>query len=320
MPAFLTWGGLALAITGFLVALGGTPDRFAGLGLGSDLIQAGATLLAGGLIIAALGQVLRALRTVAHRIEDAGFAGAGQIIHDDTAAESGPLPLPRAARTSERPAEASPAESGPAAERAPDRAPERKPREPVSLNSLEAEMKEAVANPRPPRSREAPAEPARTGEAVRPLSRTPLREAEAQRADSPRTQPRWIRPQTAPSSQPPLPGEPETETAAPTAARAPRAATVPLDRRPREAQATVEPMPRRRQPEPAPAELEADHPAVVRSGIIGGMAYTLYSDGSIEAELPIGTVRFGSLLELQEHVKRSGAEPAGAPKANPAAS
>jgi hypothetical protein len=38
------------------------------------------------------------------------------------------------------------------------------------------------------------------------------------------------------------------------------------------------------------------------------MAYTLYSDGSIEAELPIGTVRFNSLGELQEHVKRAGAE------------
>jgi len=48
--------------------------------------------------------------------------------------------------------------------------------------------------------------------------------------------------------------------------------------------------------------------AVVRSGIIGGMAYTLYSDGSIEAELPIGTVRFNSLAELQEHVTRTGAE------------
>ena len=48
--------------------------------------------------------------------------------------------------------------------------------------------------------------------------------------------------------------------------------------------------------------------AVVRSGIIGGMAYTLYADGSIEAELPIGTVRFDSLAELQEHVTRTGAE------------
>ncbi len=46
----------------------------------------------------------------------------------------------------------------------------------------------------------------------------------------------------------------------------------------------------------------------MRSGIIAGMAYTLYADGSIEAELPVGTVRFNSVAELQEHVKRSGAE------------
>lgn len=45
---------------------------------------------------------------------------------------------------------------------------------------------------------------------------------------------------------------------------------------------------------------------VVRSGIIGGMAYTLYTDGSIEAELPIGTVRFASIEELQDHVSQTG--------------
>jgi hypothetical protein len=56
------------------------------------------------------------------------------------------------------------------------------------------------------------------------------------------------------------------------------------------------------------AEKNPSGAAVVRSGIIGGMAYTLYADGSIEAELPIGTVRFDSLAELQEHVTRTGAE------------
>ena len=38
------------------------------------------------------------------------------------------------------------------------------------------------------------------------------------------------------------------------------------------------------------------------------MAYTLYADGSIEAELAIGTVRFNSISELQDHVTRTGAE------------
>ena len=46
----------------------------------------------------------------------------------------------------------------------------------------------------------------------------------------------------------------------------------------------------------------------MRSGIISGMAYTLYADGSIEAELPLGTVRFGSVEELRAHVARTGAD------------
>ena len=60
------------------------------------------------------------------------------------------------------------------------------------------------------------------------------------------------------------------------------------------------------EPEPVPAA--AASVAVMRSGIISGMAYTLYSDGSIEAELPLGTVRFGSVEELRAHVARTGAD------------
>jgi hypothetical protein len=35
------------------------------------------------------------------------------------------------------------------------------------------------------------------------------------------------------------------------------------------------------------------------------MAYTLYSDGSIEAKLPQGVVRFASVAELREHIESS---------------
>ncbi|MEP9378792.1 hypothetical protein ABLE91_18900 [Aquabacter sp. CN5-332] len=59
-----------------------------------------------------------------------------------------------------------------------------------------------------------------------------------------------------------------------------------------------------RQPEP-PAPPAAPEPSVLKSGIVGGMAYTLYSDGSIQAELPDGTLRFASLQELRDHVARS---------------
>ena len=43
--------------------------------------------------------------------------------------------------------------------------------------------------------------------------------------------------------------------------------------------------------------------AILKSGVVEGMAYTLYADGSIEAELPNGTVRFGSIAELRAHIE-----------------
>lgn len=45
--------------------------------------------------------------------------------------------------------------------------------------------------------------------------------------------------------------------------------------------------------------------AVLKSGVVDGMAYTLYVDGSIEAELPQGTLRFASIKELREHLEQN---------------
>jgi hypothetical protein len=53
----------------------------------------------------------------------------------------------------------------------------------------------------------------------------------------------------------------------------------------------------------AAAPTEAGAPTVLKSGVVDGMAYTLYSDGSIEAKLPQGTVRFGSIAELRAHIE-----------------
>ena len=74
------------------------------------------------------------------------------------------------------------------------------------------------------------------------------------------------------------------------------------------------PMPRERM-EPAvnvaPREPMAPPPAeprpiaILKSGVIDGMAYTLYTDGSIEAELPQGTMRFGSIDELRAHLEKT---------------
>jgi hypothetical protein len=52
-------------------------------------------------------------------------------------------------------------------------------------------------------------------------------------------------------------------------------------------------------PEDAPVPV-----SILKSGIVDGMAYTLYSDGSIEAQLPQGRLRFGSISELRAHIEQ----------------
>ena len=57
--------------------------------------------------------------------------------------------------------------------------------------------------------------------------------------------------------------------------------------------------------EPPRPEREPRSVAILKSGVVDGMAYTLYADGSIEAQLPHGTVRFGSIAELRAHIENN---------------
>jgi hypothetical protein len=50
---------------------------------------------------------------------------------------------------------------------------------------------------------------------------------------------------------------------------------------------------------------ESPQVPILKSGVVDGMAYTLYADGSIEAQLPHGTVRFGSIAELRAHIENN---------------
>lgn len=56
--------------------------------------------------------------------------------------------------------------------------------------------------------------------------------------------------------------------------------------------------------EPSPREERAPVP-ILKSGVVDGMGYTLYVDGSIEAELPDGTLRFASINELRAHLEKT---------------
>lgn len=64
-------------------------------------------------------------------------------------------------------------------------------------------------------------------------------------------------------------------------------------------------------PPPAPPPLrrpaEAPPVTILKSGVVDGMAYSLYSDGSIEAQMPEGMIRFASIDELRQHLDQRGA-------------
>jgi hypothetical protein len=52
----------------------------------------------------------------------------------------------------------------------------------------------------------------------------------------------------------------------------------------------------------APVRTDASQVTVLKSGVVDGMAYSLYSDGSIEAQMPEGMMRFASIDELRAHL------------------
>jgi hypothetical protein len=53
---------------------------------------------------------------------------------------------------------------------------------------------------------------------------------------------------------------------------------------------------------PPPAVEDQPPVTVLKSGVVDGMAYSLYSDGSIEAQMPEGMMRFASIDELRAHL------------------
>ena len=118
------------------------------------------------------------------------------------------------------------------------------------------------------------------------------------------------------SASPPAPDTAKAPPAAPDAAAAPQVDLAPLARGAEEPRVVVPPPaaappsprppapPLRAPPKPAataPAPASADA-TVYKSGVIDGMAYSLFMDGSIEAELPQGKVKFASVDELQKYL------------------
>lgn len=273
MIAVLLSAGVGLLVVG--LATLGYGILIKDFSFGNALIISGAFAACSGLIICALWVVARELQNIARRL------GAGIPVAPQTGAMLGPASPPSVADFMpgrEQPPMGSPA----AAEPVP-------PPWPVE-DSI------PTAPPPPPAEAETPQKQRRN--LLFSSSSRKERERAASRAGEPLA-PDLLSPDLRPppsAAPPPAPEPPPTfEDAWPKPERA-RPGEAPPPRRtrtPPPAEAAV--------PPPAPREA-APQVTVLKSGVVDGMAYSLYSDGSIEAQMPEGMMRFASIDELRAHL------------------
>ena len=259
--------GIGCLLAG-LVAIGfGIPiNEF---GLGNTLILAGAITACSGLVILSLWAAVRELKNVA------GHLGS---VPD--------LDLKQRAALS-RPAAAEAGGIGPHADSG------EQPGGPPPLPPSAPWLEETAARDRP--RQEAPETPAKLRRNLM-FSSTSRRERErtqARTGDPSVTEPHPEA--SAPQVEPP----PATfDDAWPKLERARPADAPPQRRVVRPPLALGEPAATRQ-----PPAVEGQPPVtILKSGVVDGMAYSLYSDGSIEAQMPEGMMRFASIDELRAHL------------------
>jgi hypothetical protein len=313
MYAFLLILGAVIAAAGVVLIGPGLP--FGGRDYDASIVTPGAVAIVGGLILIGLALAVRVLG----RIEKALAAR--------------PLPHPvlqeeAAAPATEEPAAAAPARfpfpPKPAPQPVPSPAPAvATPRvlpEDAALDRLREKFPTLVRIENAPVVEDAevslsPKPSIRTDEAVAEANTAVAQQANG--ATSARIEPR-LEVQARPANRPeraknfeafwPKKQRPEREAPAPAA---PQPAAQQPPALPIEPVLTPEPVQfqfREPAPEPrlvAPAPEAPTMVSILKSGVVDGMAYTLYSDGSIEAQLPQGTLRFGSITELRNHIEQS---------------
>ena len=277
MTVVLLIAGLGLALAGLLtVGFGVQLD----LSLGNTLILAGAIAACTGMILLGIWTVVRELKNIARRL-GAGVAAdshatlqpaaenASNVVPEPIAQPASPLPWHEEATSRDRMRGDVPSASEPV-----EAAPALKPRRNLLFSSSSRRERE----------------------------RAQARTTEPSAAD-----PRAPGPAAAAAAPPPESSEAPPATfddAWPRAERA-RAADSPLRRSGRApstfTEASAAGPAADRDPPGAPSEAEPPV-TVLKSGVVDGMAYSLYSDGSIEAQMPEGMMRLASIDELRAHL------------------
>jgi hypothetical protein len=293
MVVVLLAGGIVFVLAGVLAVLFGLPVKE--FSFGNTLILSGAILACTGAIMLAIWILIRELKKIAAPLGLAGFPGSRPAALPSTnldaalgsqAVEDGGFLFSR---------------DQPSAEPAAGHA------EPAPWHD-EAGSRERGRGEAPPAPE--PVEPAakqRRNLLFSSSSRKERERVQARTPDMPAADPRAPAVAALPPAEPAEAEAPPAtfEDAWPKSERA-RTAEVPPPRRGGRAPPTSS--------EPAAAAPLADRypPAVrsegqpqvtvLKSGVVDGMAYSLYSDGSIEAQMPEGMMRFASIDELRSHL------------------
>ncbi|MEA2897007.1 MAG: hypothetical protein QOJ84_2622 [Bradyrhizobium sp.] len=274
--------GIAVLAAGLLAVAFGIPVKE--FSFGNTLILAGAVAACTGVIMLGLAVVVRELRNIARRLGPANPAGAARA------------PELAVASAGEQPTSATLDRAEPAAQPSPSA-------------SYSVPWQEEVAARDRVRGRgdvapeAAPPEPATATKPRRNLLFSSSSRRERERAA--RTpDPAAADPGPAPPVAPPAPKEAAPATFEDAWPQSDRARSDAL-RRTRTPSTFAEPNAAAPAPErPAPT-VRSEEPApvtVLKSGVVDGMAYSLYSDGSIEAQMPEGMMRFASIDELRSHL------------------
>jgi hypothetical protein len=277
--------GIAVLAAGLLAIVFGIPVKE--FSFGNTLILAGAIGACTGAILLGLSMVVRELQNIARRLGAANPAATSRADTEPSAAGSGGQPADPFNRERPAPATSDGAEPSPgspvpwqeevasrdrvrargdvAPELAPESATATKPRRNLLFSSSSRKERERASATRPP-------------DAAKPDPAPPA----------------------APVSAPAEPAPATFEDAWPQSERVRSDAL----RRNRTPSTFAEPNAAAATPErPVPARSEEPPPVtVLKSGVVDGMAYSLYSDGSIEAQMPEGMMRFASIDELRSHL------------------
>jgi hypothetical protein len=299
MMVALLIAGIGILLAGLLGIGFGIPVKE--FSFGNTLIVTGVIAACTGMIMLSLWAIVRELKNLAlqpgsgvartSRADTPQRSAAASAASRDQAQESDGFPF-----SHDRPAEVSPADAEPAA------------LSPAPWQD-EAASRERPRNdppPVPPAAEAAPAVKPRRNLLFSSSSRKERERAEARTPDPSAADVRIPPPAVPPPLKSAEPPPPVTfDDAWPQSERS-RTADASSQRRSGRAPSTFT--------EPgagatgadrySPVARNEEHPpvTVLKSGVVDGMAYSLYSDGSIEAQMPEGMMRFASIDELRAHL------------------